>query len=249
MNQDKIETVRKLLAKAGASGTTEAEREAFTAKATELMIKYGIEDAMLANAERAAAEKIIDKHVIVTGTFAPELMHMCVLAMKALGLTPYYVKTRSSGIHVHIVGFESDVTRGEMLATSLILQAPVAMRQWWSSFKNTQLNSPTATESYKMRRSFLVGFGRAVADRLTLQRMQVVTEAVSENPGTDLVLVKREEQVTEWVSENIPGLRPTRGRGRSYWQDGMIGGKAAGATANLGGTGVANSSGGKAVGS
>jgi cytosine/adenosine deaminase-related metal-dependent hydrolase len=43
-----LERVRKLLAKAEAQGATPAEAEALTAKAAELMARYGIDRALLA---------------------------------------------------------------------------------------------------------------------------------------------------------------------------------------------------------
>ena len=44
-----LERVRKLLAKAEAGGVTPAEAEALTAKAAELMARYGIDRALLAS--------------------------------------------------------------------------------------------------------------------------------------------------------------------------------------------------------
>ena len=58
-----LERVRKLLAKAEAEGVTPAEAEALTAKATELMARYGIDRALLAAARPDTdrqASRIID---------------------------------------------------------------------------------------------------------------------------------------------------------------------------------------------
>jgi hypothetical protein len=58
-----LERVRKLLAKAEAGGTTPAEAEALTAKAAELMAKYGIDRALLAAARPETdqpADRVID---------------------------------------------------------------------------------------------------------------------------------------------------------------------------------------------
>src|ERR1035437_7569358 len=49
-NNTLLERVRKLLAKAESAGTTPPEAEALTAKAAELMAKYGIDRALLAAA-------------------------------------------------------------------------------------------------------------------------------------------------------------------------------------------------------
>jgi hypothetical protein len=55
--------VRKLLAKAEAAGVTPAEAQALTAKAAELMAKYGIDRALLAAARPETdrpADRVID---------------------------------------------------------------------------------------------------------------------------------------------------------------------------------------------
>ena len=49
MGIDKLDTVRKLLAKADGAATP-AEAEVYTAKAIELMARHGIDEALLAGA-------------------------------------------------------------------------------------------------------------------------------------------------------------------------------------------------------
>ena len=58
--------VRKLLVKAEADGVTQAEAQALTAKAAELMAKYGIDRALLA-ARRPETDRPADR-VIDIGT-------------------------------------------------------------------------------------------------------------------------------------------------------------------------------------
>ena len=55
MSDPLLARVRKLLAKAEDPACTPAEAEAFTAKATELIAKYGVDQALLSLADPAAA--------------------------------------------------------------------------------------------------------------------------------------------------------------------------------------------------
>src|ERR1700735_1225088 len=59
-----LERVRKLLAKAEAEGVTVAEAEALTAKAAELMARYGIDRALLA-ATRPETDRPADRVIDV----------------------------------------------------------------------------------------------------------------------------------------------------------------------------------------
>src|SRR5215471_17676183 len=56
-----LDRVRKLLVKAEADGVTQAEAQALTGKAAELMAKYGIDRALLA-ARRPETERPGDRH-------------------------------------------------------------------------------------------------------------------------------------------------------------------------------------------
>ena len=64
-----LDRVRKLLAKAEAEGVTTAEAEAFTAKAAELMARYGIDRAMLA-AARPQTDRPANRMIDVLGPWA-----------------------------------------------------------------------------------------------------------------------------------------------------------------------------------
>src|ERR1700730_8621267 len=75
-----LERVRKLLAKAEAVGTTPADAEALTAKAAELMARYGIDRALLA-AARPEPDKPADRIIDIANPWARIQAHLlCGLA-------------------------------------------------------------------------------------------------------------------------------------------------------------------------
>src|ERR1700746_2306945 len=72
--------VRKLLVKAEAAGVTPAEAQALTAKAAELMAKYGIDRALLA-AERRKTARPADRIIHIENPWARVQAHLlCGLA-------------------------------------------------------------------------------------------------------------------------------------------------------------------------
>src|SRR5580658_1005104 len=75
-----LDRVRKLLAKAEAEGVTPPEAEALTAKAAELMAKYGIDRALLA-AQRPETDQAASRMVDIYNPWARVQAHLlCGLA-------------------------------------------------------------------------------------------------------------------------------------------------------------------------
>ena len=77
MNSDNalLERVRKLLAKAEGPGVTPAEAQALTAKAAELMAKYGIDRALLA-ATRPETDQPGDRMITIGNPWARVKAHL-----------------------------------------------------------------------------------------------------------------------------------------------------------------------------
>ena len=71
--------MRKLLAKAEAEGVTPDEAQALTAKAAELMAKYGIDRALLA-ARRPETDRPADRKVSTSTTRGPGSRRTCCAA-------------------------------------------------------------------------------------------------------------------------------------------------------------------------
>jgi hypothetical protein len=96
-----LDRIRKLLAKAEAHGTTAAEAEALTAKAAELMARYGIDRALLA-AARPETDKPADRLITIGNPWATVQAHLLVGIATAMRCTCIRVDGAASGVRIHI---------------------------------------------------------------------------------------------------------------------------------------------------
>jgi len=124
-----LDRVRKLLAKAEAAGVTPEEAESLTAKAAELMARYGIDKAMAeAKAHRniKPSSKIFD----VYNPWGQVRAHLLAGIAGALGCQCVLLAARNADadVRVHVFGFEDDIAQVDMLYTSLTLQMASALR-------------------------------------------------------------------------------------------------------------------------
>ena len=217
-----LERVRKLLAKAEHPNTPPAEAEAMSEKAAELMARHALDRAMLdeSRPERATPET---RSVRV---LAPYAMPKSVL-LSRVGAA-YRVRTvigydaEGSGRRCTLVGFRSDLDVTELLFTSLLLQATVAM-----------LGAPTPPWGVRaFRHAFLLGYAASIGRRLqAAQRRTVDAATATTTPSAALVLAGREAAVERAVEEMFPLLRPLRATVSDG--SGMVAGQAAGAAADI----------------
>ena len=115
-----LERVRKLLAKAEAEGVTPAEAEALTAKAAELMARYGIDRALLA-AARPETDRPANRIIDVPNPWAQVRAHLLAGLVTAMRCRCVLLPA-AGGKRVHVFGYASDLERAEMLYTSLLVQ-------------------------------------------------------------------------------------------------------------------------------
>ncbi len=179
---DTMLEVRKLLAKAEDPGCTPEEAAALNDKAAALIAKYGMDAAMLAAAvpER---DPVGDR---VIGLYAPYALDKSgLLATVASALRCRTVRRKvwvGSGYayNMHLFGFASDLERTELLYTSLLVQASYGL----AAARVPEWESPAA-----FRRSWLVGFTRAVGARLTMADWMASSEAQTAPGGPSVALV------------------------------------------------------------
>ena len=158
MGSDKLDTVRKLLAKADGAATP-AEAEVYTAKAIELMARHGIDEALLAAAARPRRDEVATCRIPVADPYSAGKARL--LAWTASALRCRAVLHEAGGgrvAAVTVLGFASDRARVELLYTSLLLQASgqlAALRPAWAG---------ESVAAY--RRSWLHGFAVRVHQRL-----------------------------------------------------------------------------------
>lgn len=228
--------IAKLLTKAEGTDNPE-EAAAYTEMAERWMVKWGIEEAVArAHMQKKAvrAEEIIVEELDYDGRFAPAdvLFGHCVC--RGLGnLRTIQVDKRSfeGTITLRIVGHASDVARALWLATSLQLQAAVAMDVWYKEARKYELRHLSQHEKFKAKRQFLISFAHTCEDRLTEMRKSAIEET-SDTKGTELVLLDRKTLVDNRVSEMYPNLGKARGMAGSMF--GQAAGKQAGNRANIG---------------
>ncbi len=199
-----LDRVRKLLAQAEDDAVTPAEAQAFTAKAAELMAKYGIDRALLA-AEQPDTDQPANRILDIDNPWAREKAHLLCGLASALRCQCILLSSRP-GSRVHIFGFGSDIDRTDLLYTSILIQmahglAGAQVPEWSSS--------PRA-----WRRSWLLGFATAVISRVRQAEHGAVTAATRtgqrDSDRTALVLADRSLVVRRQVEQAYPVTRKAR---------------------------------------
>lgn len=222
-----LNRVRKLLAKAEAAGVTPPEAEALTAKAAELMARYGIDRALLAAAQPDTdhpADKVID----VANPWARVQGHLLCQLASALRCQCVILPRTGPGARIHLFGFASDIDRTEIMYTSLLVQM-------WQGLAAAQV--PAWTRSPRAwRRSWLLGFVSAVTSRVRSAEQRAAAQAAAPSAGspsgTALVLADRKQIIGRAVARAYPAIRKSR---VTYTGSGYGAGYAKGEEADLGG--------------
>lgn len=227
MSDNKLDLIAQLLAKA--ESTTPEEAEALTEHAERLMVKYGIEQAMIDDRRARLGrthEKIVERRRTFTGVYAADLRELG--AQVAFGLDsirPLQSKTWDGELVLHLVGYESDVEQAVVLISSLQVQAMVAMRDWWKQHRHQYASAPESGRR-RARSGFVRGFGAGARRRITANRLTLIEEAGS---GAELVLVNRRDR----IDEHIGTTRKARKRADADTA-GYVNGYRAGQEANTG---------------
>jgi hypothetical protein len=212
-----LDRVRKLLAKA----------EAFTAKAAELMARYGIDRALLA-AAKPQTDHPADRVIDIANPWARVQAHL--LAGLATAMRCHcVVLTRSGpGTRIHVFGFASDIERADMLYTSVLVQM-------WQGLAAAPVPAWTASPR-AWRRSWLLGFTTAAIARVRAAEEQAAVQATGQSAapgtGTALVLADRQQIIRARTAQAYPRTRSAR---VTYSGSGYGTGYAQGQRADLGG--------------
>lgn len=234
MGADKLDTIRKLLAKAEGAATP-AEAEAYTEKAVQLMARHGIDEAV-AGAARPGHEAIGSARIEMDDPYSAGKARLLGWVASPFGCRCVLHGAYGGRVAaVTVFGHTSDRGRVELLYTSLLLQATSQL---------VRLRPPDPAESVAAyRRSWLHGFAAEVHRRLTAAQEAAQEAAAREHagPGTGgpsvaLVLADRHERVDRAYAEAFPRLgRPRRS---VLSGSGLGAGVRAGSRADLGRTAV-----------
>jgi hypothetical protein len=182
--------VRALLAKAE-STTFPAEAEACTVKAQELMERYAIDETMLAG-DRPASGKATSMRVRIDAPYArPKAVLLSAVARNNRCRTVY-----DSGYGFSTVfGVASDLWAVDLLFTSLLVQAGVAMQQ-------------ADERSRGFRHAFLLAFAYRIGERMREATATATSAATAASGGTAFLpaLAAREEAAVAARDEAFPHL-------------------------------------------
>jgi hypothetical protein len=221
-----LDRVRKLLAKAEDDSVTPPEAQALTAKAAELMAKYGIDRALLA-AIQPETDQPGDRMLDIENPWARVKAHLLCGLASALRCQCILLPRAGSGTRVHIFGFSSDLERTDVLYTSVLIQM-------WHGLASTQV--PEWSSSVRAwRRSWLLGFATAVISRVQAAEDAATSQATAapdaSGSRTAVVLADRALVVRSNVSRAYPVTRTAR---VTYSGNGYSDGYAQGQRADIG---------------
>lgn len=230
----KLEKIRALLDKAESTAKDfPAEAESLTAKAIDLMEKYRIDEAMIADAKPLEGRgKIIEIQFSVgSGPYVNarvELVNRIAQAhsVKLLTTTGYRGKT------VYLIGYESDVAMTEMLYTSLLVQATSAL-----SSPEVKASKPGYEHGTAFSRSFLIAYASRIGQRLAESGIEAAAAAdaapVEGARSVALVLADRMADVEEDVFRRYGKLRTSRSTTGASSSEGYAAGRSAADRADL----------------
>jgi len=207
MQTDLLDRVRKLLAKAEDEGCTPAEAEALTAKAAELMARYGIDRALL-GALRPETDRPADRKFGFEAPWADVKAHL--LAAMATALRCQCVQTQTDrGPVMHVFGYSSDLERAEILYTSLLVQMARALAK--------EVVPGYGNSAKAWRRSWMLGYCAAVVARVRAAEEAAVASAGADDAAAAdgaasaaVVLADRSLTVRLQVSAAYPRLKKKR---------------------------------------
>ncbi|GAA1466259.1 DUF2786 domain-containing protein [Nocardiopsis exhalans] len=222
-----LRKVRSMLAMAEDPSVTEAEAEAFTAKAMKWISEYGI-DMAVATAKQPTSDILTDKQVTLPGPRAMAKANLFCLVADAMRCKALRIpKRRGQGDGtqtVHIFGYASDIERFTLVHASLELQMMNGL---------AQVTPPPRASARKYKTAWCVGFANRVAERIESLEKTAQQEAVPQEAqrSTELVLMDRNRAVQQRVASEY---ERTVTRRTSVLSSGYGAGAAAGARADIG---------------
>ena len=247
MSDKQVDRINLLLAKAENAATKE-EADAYNAKASELMIRYGIEQAMLAAAQagKDVTEAIVEVEIAFTGMFDETFKNQAWHVSRALtdgavsgfhrsGFKAY--NGEKIPLRLTLIGFESDIDNCKAMIASLRLQCESELFDWWEQNKGgykyySQYDKKVA------RRAFIEGYTMAACQKIRNVYRKVKEEATSQGTGAEVALVDRKKQVDQYMDKF--NLGKARARYARTDASGRAAGRAAGGRADVGGRAVRN---------
>lgn len=254
--QKMIERVRGLLRMAEDPAVTDAESQAFTAKAAELMTRHAIAEAEARAARGEDVESVSQWEYTVSGVGGHGKSRVKALAAIAAAYGCQSAVRGNTAASTErtliIVGTVTALDSLRVLLPSISMQMEASARYSARDhvarireLRNVE-RSALASERNRFYRSFVRAYGYAVAERIREFRARLAEDSAGpedagsgsgeENPqagrGAELVLREDVDRVHREFERFFPGLRPTRPE-RTHHRAGYRAGYRRGRSASL----------------
>jgi hypothetical protein len=220
-----LATVRALLAKAE-STSFEAEAEALTAKAQQLMARHAIDEAVARSGRHDPSERPSARRTPVDDPYASARSSLLHVVARANGVRSVWYPDQAL---MALIGFDRDLDAVEVLYTSLLVQAT---RSMVAAGQVSDRRGHSRTRSF--RQSFLIAFASRIGERLS-EAASAARDEAEEELGVALlpVLARRDDDVQDATDQMFPRLRRAAGPSASN-PEGWRAGRTAAELADLG---------------
>jgi Protein of unknown function (DUF2786) len=217
-------TIRALLAKAEAT-TFEAEREAFAAKAQDLMTRYSIDAALLdeRHGDQLGAG-VRKRRFHLDNPYATEKCHLLNTVARLNNVKIVYEDRFATAT---AIGFPTDIELTDLLFTSLLVQAAQGLHDLVAAAGKGRTSSPA------FRRAYWIAYGVRIGERLTEAQAQATQEAEAVHGGALVLVMKEREEAVSSVTADL-FKNTTKMKSRRLDADGWDAGRSAAGNANLG---------------
>jgi hypothetical protein len=215
--------VRALLAKAE-STTFDAEAEAFTAKAQELMTQHRIDRALLDSATAEANDGPAARRIAIDDPYAEAKALLLARIAEPNGCRAVWSKPLG---FTTVFGFADELDGVEELFTSLLVQAAAALHR-----EGSKQDPFGRSRTTRYRRSFLVAFAVRVGERLQAT-VDATVEATNGECGREVVpiLAARDQRAAAAAATAFP--RVTSFAPTASDREGWVAGAVFGSVADL----------------
>ena len=221
--------VRKLLAQAEDRSVTPEEAQSFTAKAQQLMTKYSIDLAMVA--DPGDAGQLTELTWTVEGPYASHKVGLISAVARTNDCRSIYADLRHGRKQIQVVGYAVDVAWVQTLSRSLEIQLV-------SALVTASRDKPADVHGRTFAVAFIQGFIAEVSGRLHRARDAAVVDARAAQPANAsssiaLVLVGKSRRVEDEFKVRHPSTRTVYSQVRLQSWSGYQPGRAAGRRASI----------------
>src|SRR5690625_4848975 len=180
-----IQKIKAWRAKADGSAA-EHEGWSYTAKATELMARHSIDQAMIGDQQGDAEEPQV-KNFRVEGPWVLLKAQLLGCIAQSLGCKALRAPKSSKAVPVAVYGYPTDIHRVEVLYASLLLQMA-------NGAENAR--PPQGVQTRKFRQGWMLGFAQRVGERLEeIEKATAQDATPTRGRGAELVLQDRAQEI------------------------------------------------------